>query len=113
VEACSRPGEITALLKREGLYSSHLVAWRRARARAELAALAPKKRGPKPKAPARQGDAPAARERAIAHRDREIKQLLAENARLQELCETQAKRIVRLLDELRAALLGGNGKTPG
>jgi transposase-like protein len=38
-------GEQGALLRREGLSSSHLVAWRRQRARGELAALAPRRRG--------------------------------------------------------------------
>jgi transposase-like protein len=38
-------GEQGALLRREGLYSSHLVLWRRQRARGELAALAPRRRG--------------------------------------------------------------------
>jgi transposase-like protein len=47
-EACTTAGAIGALLRREGLYSSHLVVWRRARARGELAALAAKKRGRKP-----------------------------------------------------------------
>ncbi len=45
--ACTTPGAVGALLRRKGLYSSHLVEWRRARARGELAALAPKKRGRK------------------------------------------------------------------
>src|SRR5438445_7151269 len=47
-DACTAPGAIGALLRREGLYSSLLVEWRRARGRGELAALAPKKRGRKP-----------------------------------------------------------------
>jgi transposase len=47
-DACTTPGAVGALLRREGLYSSHLVTWRRARARGELAALTPKKRGRKP-----------------------------------------------------------------
>ena len=47
-EACTVPGAIGALLRREGLYSSLLVEWRRARGRGELAALAPKQRGRKP-----------------------------------------------------------------
>lgn len=47
VDACTKKGEIGALLRREGLYSSHLVAWRRARD----SGLAPKKRGPAAKAP--------------------------------------------------------------
>ena len=46
-EACAS-GEIGALLRREGLYSSHLTIWRRQRAARQLAGLAPKKRGPKP-----------------------------------------------------------------
>jgi transposase-like protein len=28
-DACSEPGQIGALLRREGLYSSHLTTWRR------------------------------------------------------------------------------------
>src|SRR5712671_6182957 len=39
------PGAVGALLRREGLYSSHLTTWRAARERGELAG-APKKRGP-------------------------------------------------------------------
>ena len=46
-DACHLPGQIGALLRREGLYSSHLTAWRRHRARGTLAGLAPKTRGPK------------------------------------------------------------------
>jgi len=34
---CTKPGELGALLRREGLYSSHLAAWRAAQARGELA----------------------------------------------------------------------------
>jgi transposase len=47
-DACTESGSIAALLRREGLYSSHLTEWRKARARGELDALAPKKRGRKP-----------------------------------------------------------------
>jgi transposase len=47
--ACTKPGEVGALLRREGLYSSNLVEWRRALERGALSALAPKKRGPPPK----------------------------------------------------------------
>ena len=36
-DACTAPGVLGAILRREGLYSSHLVEWRRARARGELA----------------------------------------------------------------------------
>jgi transposase len=46
-DACKKPGEVGALLRREGLYSSHLATWRALRERGELAGLTPKKRGPK------------------------------------------------------------------
>ena len=47
-DACTREGEIGALLRSEGLYSSHLSNWRRLRESGALAGLAPHKRGPKP-----------------------------------------------------------------
>ena len=46
---CTKPGQLGALLRREGLYSSHLTTWRLQRERGELEGLAPKKRGRKPK----------------------------------------------------------------
>lgn len=45
------PGELGALLRREGLYASHLTKWRKQREEAEREALAPKKRGRKAKEP--------------------------------------------------------------
>jgi transposase len=44
-EACTQSGEVGALLRREGLYSSHLTTWRHQRQRGELPGLAPAKRG--------------------------------------------------------------------
>jgi len=49
-EACSSPREVGALLRREGLYSSHLTKWRQLRDQGGLKALELKKRGPKPNA---------------------------------------------------------------
>ena len=46
-EACTRKGEIGAMLRREGLYSSHLTAWRKQRDAGALEGLAPRKRGPR------------------------------------------------------------------
>lgn len=46
-ERCSRPGEIGALLRREGLYASHLITWRRQREKDGVAGLS-RKRGRKP-----------------------------------------------------------------
>ncbi len=47
VDRCTLPGEIGALMRREGVYSSSLSTWRRQRDTADLGALAPQKRGPK------------------------------------------------------------------
>jgi transposase-like protein len=47
VDTCQAAGEIGALLRREGLYSSHLTTWRRQRERGELEGLSPQKRGPR------------------------------------------------------------------
>ena len=46
--ASSGSGQIGALLRREGLYSSHLTTWRRQRAQGQLDGLSPKTRGRKP-----------------------------------------------------------------
>jgi len=46
VDDCERPGEIGALLRREGLYWSNLTHWRRQRESGELAGLTAKRRGP-------------------------------------------------------------------
>ena len=47
--ATAQPGSIGALLRREGLYSSHLATWRRERQTGILKGLTPHKRGPKSK----------------------------------------------------------------
>jgi transposase-like protein len=99
-DACTEPGQVSALLRREGLYSSHVVAWRRARERGELAALAPKKRGPKPKS-----SKPLSKE--LSARDKEIARLTAENERLHLVCEGQERRIAQLLLELSALVARG------
>ena len=44
---CTGPGQIGALLRREGLYSSNLTQWRLQRSEGVLQGLAPRKRGPK------------------------------------------------------------------
>ena len=49
IDACRAPGEIGAVLRREGLYSSHLTKWREQRKKGVLAALSDVHRGPRPK----------------------------------------------------------------
>lgn len=46
-DRCVEPGQLGELLRREGLYTSHLSQWRRARREGVLSGLSPKKRGPK------------------------------------------------------------------
>lgn len=48
-DQCSEPGQIGALLRREGLYSSHLTKWRKQREQGILQGLTPAKRGRKAK----------------------------------------------------------------
>lgn len=63
-DACAGAGEVGTVLRRAGLYSSHLTTWRRQRDAGSLAALAPKKRG-RPAAPS----SPLARRIAELERD--------------------------------------------
>jgi transposase-like protein len=94
-DACTTPGAVGALLRREGLYSSHLVEWRRARARGELAALTPKKRGRKP--------IPVdPRDRKIAKLERQLAHMTGRAERAEALVEAQKNL---------AALLGRPGTT--
>jgi hypothetical protein len=92
-DACTTPGAAGALRRREGLYSSHLVEWRRARARGELAALAPTKRGPKPM--------------PVDPRDRQIAELERQLAHMAGRAE-RAEALVEAPTHL-AALLGRPG----
>lgn len=48
-DRCTQPGQLGELLRREGLYSSHLANWRRLRGQGSLQSLGPKKRGRKVK----------------------------------------------------------------
>ena len=88
-DGCKQPGEVGALLRREGLYSSHLVAWRAARQRGELAALGSKRRGPKP-------ERPDPRQQRIVELERENRRLRARAERPEALVEVQKKLSVLL-----------------
>ena len=46
-DRCTAPGQLGALLRREGLYSSLLSTWRQQRKQGTLAGLTPKRRGGK------------------------------------------------------------------
>ncbi len=85
-DACTQPGEVGALLRREGLYSSHLNTWRRQRARGELQGLTPAKRGRKAH--------PQAAENARLQR--EVERLKAQLARAELIIDVQ-KKVSQLL----------------
>jgi transposase-like protein len=89
-DACKAPGEVGELLRREGLYSSHLTTWRAARDRGELApgAIA-KKRGP-------QASVPDARDKRIAELERENAKLTKRADRAEAIAEIQ-KKVAALL----------------
>src|SRR5688572_30829995 len=91
VDAATEPGEVGAVLRRHGLYSSHLVDWRRARDKGALAGLTPRKRGRKPAAVN-----PLAAENARL--ERENRKLLARAERAERLLELQ-KKMAELLGE--------------
>jgi transposase-like protein len=96
-DRCSQPGEIGALLRKEGIYSSHLTTWRRQRAANERAALEPHKRG-------RKVD-PAQAE------DHRVLQLNQENDRLRRKL-VQANAIIDVQKKLCALLGQPTDETP-
>ena len=86
-DACKKPGELGALLRREGLYSSLLTNWRRQRDHGALREMRGRRRGPTP--------------RPI---DPRVKQLEAENGRLQRKLQ-RADTIITLQKKV-AEILG-------
>ena len=77
------------MLRREGLYSSHLVVWRRARGRGGLAALTPKTRGRKP--------TPVdPRDRKIAELERPLAAMTGRAERAEALVDAQKNLAVLL-----------------
>lgn len=86
---CTEPGEIGALLRREGLYDSHLSQWRKQYHSGGLDALKDSKRGRKPK---------------YSPLEKELEKLRKENARLTRRLE-QAETIIEI-QKKAAAMLG-------
>ena len=83
-DRCSRIGEIGALLRREGIYSSQLATWRKQRVAIEHAALAPQKRG-------RKADPAIAEARRVAELTREIEGLRRKLAQAHTIIDVQKK----------------------
>ena len=83
-DRCTEPGQLGGLLRREGLYSSHLITWRKQRERGVQSGLAPQKRGrkPKPKAPLMQEN------QRLCH---EIERLTSELKKAETIIDVQKK----------------------
>ena len=88
-EAAQDSGVIGALLRREGLYSSHLTTWKRQRQKGEIDALTPQKRGPKV---------------VVSPLVKQNRQLQAANARLTK--KLQHAELIIAVQKKVAALLG-------
>ena len=89
---CTKPGEIGALMRREGVYSSALATWRRQYAAGEFDGAESKRRGPKP-APARE----ELKQLALITRERDKLRVQLSNAHL--VIEVQ-KKVAALLEQL-------------
>jgi transposase len=96
VDRCKTPGEIGALIRREGLYSSYISRWRKQRDRGALGALSPRKRGPK--------------EKPVNPLAKRIAQLERENRALRKKLE-QAETIIEVQKKV-SNLLGIELETP-
>jgi transposase-like protein len=81
VERAKGSGEVGAILRREGLFSSHLTQWRRDRDRVAKTGLAARKRGPKAKVV----------DPRIKQLERENAQLRRRNQRVELMLEIQKK----------------------
>ena len=90
-DGCTEPGEVGRLLRREGLYSSHLTAWRKARRNGALHGLTSKKRGAK---------------RTCNPLEGQVRQLEAKVARLEH--ELHQAHTILDVQEKVAGLLGFN-----
>lgn len=99
VAVCTAPGEIGAVLRREGLYSSHLTKWREQAKRGELAGLAAKKRGPAPKADPR--------DKKLAEVEKALARMTRRAERAEALVEVQKK-----LSELLGIAFATSGQEP-
>jgi len=86
-DRCTERGQIGELLRREGLYSSHLSKWRQQRARGQLQGLASKKRG-------RKGQDPSVAELARLRRENERLRVQLEQA---EIIIDVQKKLAQLL----------------
>lgn len=87
-ERCTSPGEVGALLRREGLYSSHLTNWRKQREAGALASMTSSHRGRPVKRSAQ---------------ERELEKLRRDNERVRKKL-VQAEKIIEVQKKLSEVL---------
>ena len=97
-ESCTKNGQLGALLRREGLYSTNLITWRRQMEKGTLEALSPRKRGPKGKRP----DPSARRTAEIERENQRLKKKLRQ---AETIIEVQKK-----ISEILQIPLNENGE---
>lgn len=83
-DRCTQPGQVGELLRREGLYSSHLASWRQLREQGSLQSLQPKKRG-------RKVQAKNAARQEVARLQRENQRLIERLRQAEMIIEVQKK----------------------
>jgi transposase-like protein len=83
-DRCTKVGEIGALLRREGIYSSYLTTWRKQREATERTALQPQKRG-------RKADPAIAEARRVAELTKEVERLRRQLAAAHTIIDVQKK----------------------
>ena len=83
-DACAAPGDIGALLRREGIYSSHLATWRKQRQLSGEAGALERKRGPK-------ANPAAAQDRRVLELEKEVERLRAKLVKADLIIDVQKK----------------------
>ena len=88
-DACSAPGDIGALLRREGIYSSHLATWRKQRQLTGEAGALERKRGPKI-------ELVSIQERRVAELEKQVERLQAKLVKADLIIDVQKKLSILL-----------------
>jgi len=97
-ESCTERGQLGALLRREGLYSTNLITWKHQMEKGTLDALSPRKRGPKAKRP----DPLARRNAELERENQKLKKKLRQ---AETIIDVQKK-----ISEILQIPLNGNGE---
>ena len=88
-DACAAPGDIGALLRQEGIYSSHLATWRKQRQLAGDTGALERKRGPK-------ADPATRQERRVAELEKQVERLQAKLVKADLIIDVQKKLSILL-----------------